>query len=148
MTPEINMLPPIFQYLTKEVSLPGKEIRTTEILYWGGGRQVASAVDYDLLNITFYSDAKLELRKAFVSWIEKKIVNLNTWTFGYYRAYVGTIEIEVLNQELQPIYKVKVEEAFPKTISETSLSWENSDQPFEFTVGFQYFDWIPQEITT
>lgn len=137
-------LPPYYQYLTKEVAFPGKEIRTTEMSYWGGNRMVAQTADYDPLTITFYSDSKLELRRAFVEWITKKIINMSTWTCGYYNDYTTTLYIEVLNQKNEIIDKIKVEEAYPKSLTETTLSWENNDMPFEFSVSFQYFDWVPE----
>lgn len=130
----------LYQYLAKEVELPGKEFRVANLNFWGSEISLAQSVDFDPLSITFYTDNELKVKKDIDNWMNE-IFDLELWTVGYYEDYVVDMFVEILNNNGDVIEKIKIEKAYPKNIGSISLSYESENEPFIITVQFQYWNW-------
>ena len=107
---------------------------------------------------TFYGDSRLLVQNFFTKWLQS-IVNFNgaspmngTTTVNgaspfeiYYKdgdkGYQTTIDITVFDVRSETVATYKLHNAFPVTVSDVSLAWENSDQIYQLTVTFSYDYW-------
>lgn len=134
------------QFFTKEVNLPGRDLRGAEFSPWGCQEIHVMNSDVDSIPITFLCDADMKLRKAFIAWIDDHIFDGAAWTVGYRDDYVTDIFVNVYNGQDELVDKSRIYGAFPRSVGDTTLSWENNDAPFEFTVTFSYYYWKPEPI--
>ena len=60
---------------------------------------------------------------------------------GYYNHYVGTVEIFLLDHEMQRRYGIQLIDAFPKNLGDVSLSGAPGSEILKWTVdmGFRYW---------
>ena len=125
------------------VTLPGRTLVTTDdVNVHGPRRQVVDAVQYaDAVTLTFQSSSDARERVAFEKW-QHRAFNPTTWQVGYYNHYVGAVDIYLLDQQMQRRYGIRLHEAFPKTLGDTSLSYGSSNSLLIWTVdmNFRYWD--------
>jgi len=121
-------------------NLPGLNIATTPSKMFGEIREVPYERMFDPIQLSFYVDAKFNIRSAFERWMHL-IVNQNKRTFNYYDNYVRDVEILVYNvDEKQAPYTVTLYEAYPKTMSAVQLS-ADSREVMKLQVTMQYRYW-------
>lgn len=128
-----------YVYLAKNVTLPSRELKISESIFWGAELAIPIGQDFDSISITFLSDAELKIRKNFDSWMNK-IVNPSTWNVSFLDDIKTDIQVDIFNKKNIVVDTILVETAFPTNIGEVSLSYED-DSPYEFTVTFNFFSW-------
>lgn len=131
-----------YKFLAKGINLPGLDLQSTARTILGLTREPVSGIDYDLCNITFTDDNKLSIRKVITGWM-KECFNSETGTAGFFNDYVKDMTIEILNRANEPVLRILIESAYPKSMSETILGFDRNDQPFEFTAAFKFYRWKP-----
>ena len=124
------------------VTLPGRNVATiTDTNIYGPTRDVVEGVTYaEDVTLTFQSSSGLDERKYFEQW-QENMFNPDTWNLGYYNDYVGSVEIYLLDKQDKKRYGLKLWEAFPKTISPTSLSSLPSSEIIKIDVAFDFRYW-------
>jgi hypothetical protein len=104
------------------VSVTTAPVRTT-------GEQFEAPYDraFAGASMTFFVDTELKVRYFFDLWINS-IQNPQTRTFGYAKEFKSPeIEIGVLKLDDSPSYKIKLYDAFPKSVGALSLSGDNNN---------------------
>jgi len=79
-------------------------------------------------------------KKYFETW-QRMSFNPQDFSMGYYHDYVGSVEIHALDEKDNRRYGVRLVEAFPKSINEQALSYENGAGYQTVTVNFAYRYW-------
>jgi len=139
----------------ESVSLPGRNLNTTtDSNIYGPTREIVNGAGYSGdLDISFYADHELSERIFFEEWqhlcygepydAEHLIKNVNdhTWNAKYYKDYIGSIEIYVLNKNDELEYGLKLWEAFPKTIGPTEMNHAANGEIVKIPVSFAYRYW-------
>lgn len=116
------ILPPIanvssesLNLLCKNVSMPGKQITTTQSQIGLIQRNVANGFAVDTVNMTFRVMNNPKILEYFSAW-RNTIVNEN-YEVGYYRDYVKQIQIDLLQKgEGFPIFKKQLNLPLPANI--------------------------------
>jgi hypothetical protein len=126
----------------ESVSLPGRNLNTvTDGNPYGPTREVVDGVTYaEDITMIFQASAGLDERIFFEKWQELAF-NKQTWNVGYYKDYVKTVEIYLLDRQDQRRYGIKLVEAFPKTIGPTDLSQSTNNEIIKISVSFSFRYW-------
>jgi len=125
------------------VTLPGRVLNTVDdVNIHGPRRQVVESVMYaDSITLTFQSSSDARERVAFEKW-QHRAFSPATWQIGYYNDYVGAVDIYLLDQQMQRQYGLRLMEAFPKTLGDTSISYgaANSLLIWSVDINFRYWE--------
>ena len=139
----------------ESISFPGRSLNTTdEVNIYGPNRKIVTGVSFGDISATFQCDETMREKLYFEAW-QSLSHNPDTFTVGYYHNYVGSVEIAALSEDSinrtsilgDPIkqggktYGVKLIEAFPVSILEQGLSYQNGATYQTITVNFAYRYW-------
>ena len=132
----------------ESVTLPGRTLSTVDDTNMHGPvRQVVDKVMYaDAVEMTFQSSADGAERVAFEKW-QHRAFNPKTWQMGYYNHYVGTVEIYLLDHQMQRRYGIQLMEAFPKILGDVSLSGGASSEILKWNVEMNFRYWQTADLT-
>jgi hypothetical protein len=150
---------PDLAYLTASTALPGLQILTTESRLYGQGPMVKMPYDVGVTDITlkFYADATGKSMAYMYDWL-RNVVNLShvqnedrsgafSNQISYKSDYITKIDIMLYQDMLRTpgagpqdgslmIYSLY--DAYPISISETSLDWQAGNEIMTFNVTFTY----------
>ncbi len=130
-----------------KVTMPSRDINTTENIMYGPGRAMPYSYSYPgTIECTFYADKFLRQRIYFEEW-QKMIMDTASHNMKFYDDYVGTIDILQLgeyesNADKQSVtYGVRLYECYPQTISGIDYSYGATDQVVKVPVTFNFRNW-------
>ena len=138
-------------FMCKSAALPATNVGTVELPFRGRVIKVPGDRTYETWTATFYMDDTFALRGAYEKWIAlTNGVDSNSATADF----VDTCEGFVISQldkfgsssaagsdaagNLQVIRKYKLVQAFPVSVSQISVAYDNNDSYEEFDVEFAY----------
>ena len=134
--------------MCKSAALPASTVGTVELPFRGRVIKVPGDRTFESWTATFYMDDAFELRGAYEKWIElTNTVDANTAS-----VYISDIlqDITVTQMDkfggsataFKDIREYKLVKAFPVSVSQVSLAYDNNDSYEEFDVEFayQYFE--------
>jgi hypothetical protein len=127
------------------VQLPGVNFSTIQNRAYGEFREVPYEKLFDNINMSFYVDQDLKVKKLFDQWING-IQNPRTRTFNYYNNYTTNMVIEVQDLNDKTRYEVVLHECYPKTMSSIQLDASNKDV-MKLQVSMQYKYWTASTIS-
>jgi len=133
------------QFLCHTAEIPGKQFSTVEDRIYGVEVMKPYAATYEPVSLTFYNTNDFSPRKFWEDWMEW-IQPRGTRNMRYYNEMYGRIQIYHYSEsapETVPgseTYVCTLNEAWPLSIGELEMSWENQDVA-EFAVSIQYKDW-------
>ena len=126
--------------LAKSTKIPSMTVK--EYVYQRAGQKIhipTGEVEHGEASITFYNDSNFTLRSMFNRWMR---LGLHNWEYNMgsvpLLALSGQVTIYHYDYNLDPVYKVKLMNAWPKSISEIELSQDTENTAEEFTVEFNY----------
>lgn len=140
-------------FFSKTVTLPSLDLTTTEYRPSGYGKAYKRPMDFghSTLPVIFMVDSKFGVLKFFQRWMQG-IFNYSsasgiredpqgklTYEFEYHENYVGTIDVYVFAaNNPSVVYNYKFYNAYPVTVSDITLSWENDAEIMTLPVSFEY----------
>lgn len=126
--------------LVKSASFPSIEIDEYAIERAGLVLHIpTNKINYGELSITFWNDVDFRIRTLFNRWQRLTVFN--------WQQDIGSIPLLAMDGEItvyqfdsnhKEVYAIKVDNCWPKTISEIALSHDNDSQVSEFSVSFPY----------
>ena len=127
-------------------SMPGKTIATQEIKTHGP----IDEMPYELsfagdIDGTWKVGGDFFERKYFEQW-SSDVISPTTGHVSYKDNYAFEIEITQLNLQNSPIYRVVLEDAFPKTIHPLELGDEKAGEISKQTISFSYKKWREEDV--
>ena len=145
----------------ENVEMPGRNLNTTtDSNIYGPTREIVNGVGYGgECAISFYGDIELSERVFFERWQEEAYGNPESpdgdkispplhgmslggiWNAKYYKNYIGSIDIYVLNKNDEVEYGLKLWEAYPKTINPITLNHAPNGEIVKIPVTFAYRYW-------
>lgn len=120
-------------------SVPGQTVMTNELRYFGEATERPHGISYAPVSLTFYIDNDLSAKRYFDTWTNL-VFNKSTRELGYYDTYTRDIEIVVYNKDEKEVDRIKLYEAYPKSISELPLDF-NQNSTMILTVQLVYKWW-------
>ena len=125
----------------ESISFPGRNLDTTEDTnIYGPVRNIVTGFSFADVAATFQCSSDMKEKKYFETW-QRMAYNPQTFSMGYYDDYIGAVEIHALDEQDNRRYGVRLVEAFPKSINEQALSYENGASYQTITVNFAYRYW-------
>ena len=138
-------------YMCKSAALPATNVGTVELPFRGRVIKVPGDRTYETWTATFYMDDSFALRGAYEKWIElTNGVDSNTATADIVETWEN-IQISQLDKfggaesttasaegNLKAIRKYQLVQAFPVSVSQVSVAYDNNDSYEEFDVEFAY----------
>lgn len=149
------------RYYCESAQLPGLTYQTDEIRTSGYGnieKRPYTTIFQDV-PLNFFCDADGRVMRFFHTW-QQSVFNYNgrmspfavterrvgRYTFAYPSEYFGTIDINVMNETSGSIIRYTLHEAYPITVSDVQVSWNNSDQILLLPVTIAYSYWTTTDI--
>lgn len=131
----------------ESVSLPGRNLATsTDANIYGPTREIVEGVTYaEDITLVFQSSNDLKERVFFESWQEMAF-NHKSWNMQYYNDYIGSIDIYLLDREMNRRYGIKLWEAFPKTVAAIDLGYDQNNSIIKTSVSFSFRYWETLDI--
>jgi hypothetical protein len=129
-----------------QIQLPGVNYSTVQNRTFGEFREVPYEKLYEPINLTFYVDNDMMVKKMFDDWMSL-ISNPDTRTYSYYDTYIAkkiTIEVQDINDKTR--YQVELYEAYPKNMNAVNLDNASKDV-MKLTINMQYKYWKTTPIT-
>lgn len=128
-------------------SLPGRILNTTDRMTYGPTRKIVTSTLFQDVTFSFIvSDDKNELN-YFDKWHNYIVDNslfdfVQTHDVGYYDEYVGDIKITHFDKQNNLKYTISLIEAYPISVEEIPLSWDNNNEFIRVNVTVAYRNWI------
>jgi len=136
---------PDIQILCHTVTLPGKSFSRTEDRIYGVDVQKPYGITFEPVSLSFYNTNNFKARRFWEKWLEW-IQPAGSRNIRYYSEMIGQIQIYHYSEDVkEPVpgeenYVMTLNEAYPMSIEEVELSWENQDV-MDFQVQISYKDW-------
>ena len=134
-------------YMCKSAALPATNVGTVELPFRGRVIKVPGDRTYETWTATFYMDDAFELRAAYEKWIsltngvDANVASadiVDTWediTISQLDKFGGP---GAADSGLTTIRQYKLVQAFPVSVSQVSVAYDNNDSFEEFDVEFAY----------
>ena len=129
--------------LCDSVRLPAKVITTIDYQANKQSFKVPYGTIEDEVSLGFLLTNDYYMRTIFDKWINS-IVDPDKYCVAYKDDITCDVIIQQLDEQDVPIYGVKLENAFPTTMSEVEFSNESSSQIQKMNVTFTYDKAVPQ----
>lgn len=131
---------PMILMFCERVEIPGLNVNTVPIRDYGEIREMPYEFNYDPIPMSFYVDTEMQVKKFFDDWI-MSVQNPTNRNFNYYKDFTSaklTIEVQDLNDYTK--YKVELFDAYPKTVSPVTLSYEDKNiMRMQVMFAFRYW---------
>ena len=132
-------------YMCKSAALPATSVGTVELPFRGRVIKVPGDRSYETWTGTFYMDDAFALRSAYEKWIElTNGVDKNTASADIVDTWVD-IKVTQLDKfggdtsdKLRELRVYRLVQAWPVSVSQISLAYDNNDSYEEFDVEFAY----------
>lgn len=151
-TNNTSNLPNLISFRACEAKIPGIALATNDVLRYGIG--VSEKMPYNAAmtdnSITFISDGKGKLYNYFYSWMrgifdfsgtenDGSNGNLNpSYKTEYKSNYQTDITVSLYDPYGKVTNSVKMYQAFPITLNDIPLAWEDKTKLLKITVGFTF----------
>lgn len=152
-----NSLGETLQYRCDTASLPGISLATIDgpARYgYGPIESIPYNVVYNETVLAFTVDRKSEIHRFFYDWMGV-IVNFDnsqglersrvigsssakTYEVGYKSHYSVDLKVKMLDEQLEPVLTCTMYKAFPKTINQIDLSWDQVNQAVKLQIPFSF----------
>ena len=135
-------------YLCKSAALPASTVGTVELPFRGRVIKVPGDRTFESWTATFYMDDAFELRGAYEKWVElTNTVDANTAAANMTDVLkdITVTQMDKFNGSatgFANIREYRLVSAFPVSVSQVSIAYDNNDSYEEFDVEFayQYFE--------
>ena len=133
--------------MCNKVTLPNRDVNTTDHRVYGPARQMPYAYSYSgQIECSFYGDKFLRQRTFFENW-QKKIFDNVTHHMDFYDNYVGTMDIYQLGSfsaeqdRDRTTYAVRLYEVYPQTVGSIDYSYGATDQSVNIPITLNFRTW-------
>jgi len=129
--------------LCDSVVMPGKQISTVEHQTTMQSKKIPYGTIHDDVALTFLLTNDYYMKNMFDKWINS-IVDTDKYCVAYKKDIVTDVIIQQLDEQDIPIYGIKLEGAFPISMSEVAFSNESSSTIQKLNVSFAYDKFVPE----
>ena len=133
-------------YMCKSAALPASTVGTVELPFRGRVLKVPGDRTFESWTATFYMDDAFELRGAYEKWIDltnRVDVNMSDTNITSVMKDITVSQLDkfgdaAVGKGLIPIRAYTLAQAFPVSVSQISVAYDNNDSYEEFDVEFAY----------
>jgi hypothetical protein len=149
------------KFFCEVAALPGVDINTHQVRYYGYGPNIARAVtaQFQKLPLSFLSDADGAVYKFFTNWT-KTIVNYDSnpsygatsyegmtpYQLNYFENYASRLShINVYSTDGQRKLRIALKDCFPIQLGAVQLNWNSKSELKKIPVVLSYTDWYLEQ---
>ena len=129
--------------LCESASLPGRQI--TSIDYTANRNTVK--VPYGVLNedvtLSFLLTSDYYIKTMMDDWLAS-IVDMDIYRVGYKKDFTTDVVIQQLDKNNKPVYGVRLENAFPTTVSSIVLDNASENTAQKLSITLSYDNYVPE----
>ncbi len=112
----------------ESITIPGRSFSTIPFRFYGPARNMPYEQIYSgEVVMTFMLSEDLRERDFFEKWMQG-VSRPNDYKFEYYANYTTNMEIDVITRDQQAMYKVNLEEVYPKIIGDIQVGYDKYDE--------------------
>jgi hypothetical protein len=128
----------VAEFLCKSASVPSMDVSDIEVMFRGRPVHFAGERTFQPWQVTLYNDSDFLVRSAFERWMEG-ISNAGSTTGAVApNTYQVQIEVHQLDRNDLVVAKYQLIDAYPTSVGELSLSWDQNNAIQEYNVQFVY----------
>ena len=131
--------------LCDAVSIPGKQISTLDYQAEKQSIKIPYGVINEDVTMSFILTNDYYMKKLFDSW-QSGVFDVERYRAGYKKDFTTDIVIQQLNSKNIPVYGVRLENAFPITVSAVSLDNNSENSVQKMSVTLSYDNYVPEDI--
>jgi hypothetical protein len=156
-----NTLTTDLRFYCESAQLPGLTFQTDEVKPSGYGnieKRPYATILQDV-NLSFFCDNEGKMINFFHTW-QQSVYNFNgtmspyatsqrglqKWLFAYPKEYYGTVDLSIFDEVKDTILTYTLHEAYPLTVGEVQVSWNQSDQLLMLPVTMTFNYWTTEAI--
>lgn len=125
-------------YLVRSSSTPTGTIEEITIPWQGQTQKIGSTHTFDTWSCTFNVDRNANIRKNMEAW-QKQVHDPETNQQGIPNDYYGTVKLELLDVDGEPIMTYTLHHAWPSEVGGSEVSHENKEiMQMECTFQYNY----------
>lgn len=131
-------------FLARAAALPASTLGLISVPYFGRAVKMAGDRTFEPWTVTIINDEDFKIRNALETW-SNSINNLRGNTRLGSAAnlnYKATAQVTQYSKTGQTLRTYNFEGLYPSQISAIDLGWQNTDTIEEFTVTFEYDNWV------
>lgn len=128
--------------LCYQCTLPQRSLKTFDLNQKGVPYRVPFCQDYSPVSFSFYARPDYNTRQYFDEWQNEVVIDLNYNVMGFYDDFVKKVKISTLDRMGVVQYTVKLIDAYPLTVGDTSLNYgtNNTYQTIDVTLSYKYWE--------
>ena len=136
--------------LCKNASFPSRSLNSAEYQAQRESKKYITGKTDGDINMVFYVTNDMYMKTMFDSWMNH-IFDTRDYRANYKRGdggYCTDVRIQQVNKQGQPVYGVKLINAYPTQVGEMALDNTATDSIHELTVGWSYDYYEPENALT
>lgn len=130
--------------LCDQVVIPGVNIMAADIRVYGELTESPYGVTYQPASLSVILDNDSSAKEFFDEW-SNDVFDRTTRTLGYYNDFVRDVVVTLTDKEDNPISKIRMIEAYPRTISDMQLDYSSSNI-IRLTVSLTFKYWVKEAV--
>lgn len=143
-TPSVRSLindPRDIAMLCESVSIPGRSISTIDYQSDRQSNKFPNTLIDSDIDMTWILTNDYYMKTMFDGWLSS-IIDMDTYTLGYKNDYSTDVIIQQLNIDNIPVYGVKLEKAYPVSVSAIELNNTDENGLSKLTVTWAYDKYV------
>ena len=140
-------------FLCDQATLPGVAWTTQDVRHTGYGNFAKRPTNATFSDVTlgFFVDSNSNVMEFFHRWMSNinnfdrsnpgERNGLPLYQFNYPEEYEAVVEITTFDDENFPVTTIKLNDAFPVSVADQQLSWENQNSLLRMQVTLAYDSW-------
>jgi len=129
--------------LCQSAQLPGRQISTIDYIAHKQQVPIPYTVINEDIGLKFLLTNDYYIKVMFDNW-QQSIINMESYKIGYKKDFSTDVVIQQLNEKNVPVYGVRLENAFPTTISAIELDNSSESTVQELNVTLSYDNFVPE----
>jgi hypothetical protein len=130
------------QFMAKSATLPESSLADVTVMFRGRPVHFAGEREFQPWNIDVYCDNDFVVRNAFEAWVDT--IQDGESTGGTMQPSIYQVDMQVysLDRNDNILKEYTFRDAFPLTIGQIALDWDDNNRIATFPVTFQYNYWF------
>jgi hypothetical protein len=131
-------------FLIRAAAIPASNLGLISIPYFGRAVKMGGDRTFDPWTVTVINDEDFKIRNALETWsnsINNMRGNIRLGSAANL-TYKATAQVTQYSKTGETLRTYNFEGLYPELISPIDLGWQNTDTIEEFTVTFQYDNWV------
>ena len=125
--------------LCDKFDIPNLSLATNDIQMYGEVRSMPYQKIFDKVNMSFYVDTDMNVKKFFDKWAQL-IINPTSRFQSYYDQYITQVDVIINDVAEKAVYRVSLHECYPTMIGGINLDYANKDvMKLNVTMTYKYY---------